>query len=192
MSIKATIIVCLSALILGCAAAGVPNTSDPNKKLSNAYYLMNSEGRALPAENLGLEALADFKAANDMYGVAEAEHFLGTFYKSGVYRAYSDFYKKHDEYDPTATKSIFHFNNAIQAFKKDGDYWGVSKSTFALGNSYATDNDLDNACKNYRKALEIYKSDKNVFKGRIHPHNPSFESYEAMINAFIKSKCQNA
>lgn len=192
MSIKVGLTVCLSILILGCAAAGVPYTSDPTEKLNNAYYLMNSEGRALPAEKLGLEALADFKAANDIYGEAEAEHFLGTFYKSRVYRSYSDFYIKHNEYDPTAQKSISHFDNAIQAFERDGDYWGVSKSTFAMGNAYATDNDYENACRKYQEALDIYKSDKNIFMGRVHPHKTSYESYEAMINAFIKGKCKIA
>ena len=192
MRIKAGLIIFVSLLILGCAAAGVPYTSDPSKKLNNAYYLMNSEGRALPAEKLGLEALADFKADNDIYGEAEAEHFLGTFYKSRVYRSYSDFYIKHNEYDPTAQKSISHFVNAVQAFERDGDYWGASKSMFAMGNAYATDNDYENACSKYQAALDTYKSDKNIFKGRVHPHNPSYESYEEMIKAFMKGKCKNA
>lgn len=192
MSTKLISIIFLSALLFGCAAAGVPYTRDPTEKLSNAYYLMNSEGRALPAEKLGLEALSDFKAANNIYGVAEAEHFLGTFYKSSVYRSYSDFYIKHNEYDPTAKTSISHYREAILAFEQDGDYWGVSKSTFEMGNAYSTDKDYENACINYRKALEILKSDKNVFIGRVHPHHSNYDSYESMITAFIKVRCENA
>lgn len=192
MSIKPVIVSIVVLALMGCAAAGVPYKNDPNQKLNQAYQLMNSEGRALPAEKLGLEALSQFGSQNNWYGVAESQYFLGTFYKSKVYRSYKEFYVKHNEYDPTSRKSISHFKEAILAFEKDGDYWGVSKSTFAMGNAYATDNDLESACSNYRNALEIYHSDKNVFKGRVHPHNPTFESYDSMIESFIEAKCKNA
>ncbi|MFS1526319.1 hypothetical protein ACL7TT_19850 [Microbulbifer sp. 2304DJ12-6] len=118
MNIKCIVLVIISAYILGCAAAGVPYTSDPTEKLQNAYYLMNNEGRALPAEKLGLEALSDFKKVNNTYGEAEAEHFLGTFYKSQVYRSYSDFYIKHGEYDPTIQNPYLIIKRPLQLLKE--------------------------------------------------------------------------
>lgn len=186
---KLTIISIISLFLIGCAAAGVPYTSDPMTKLNYAYQLMSTEGRGLAAEKLGLEALADLEKSNNVYGVAEAHTFLGLFYKNKSYRDHKDFYIKHNEYDPTATKSISHFELAAKAFEEDGDYWGVSKAYFSMGNAYLTDNDKLNGCAQFNKSLSIYKSDKNVFKGRVHPHNPAFKSFDAMVEAFINKHC---
>lgn len=152
---------------------------------------MNIQGRGIAAEKLGLEALDDLKKANNVYGVAEAHTFLGLFYKSKSYRAHSDFYTKHGEYDPTATKSIYHFEEAAKAFNSDGDLWGVSKAYFGMGNSYITDNDNINGCLKFKESLEIYNSEENVFKGRIHPHNPNYKSFDAMIESFIVKYCES-
>jgi hypothetical protein len=186
---KLTIISIISLFLLGCVAAGVPYTNDPMTKLDYAYQLMNAEGRGLAAEKLGLEALADLEKSNNVYGVAEANTFLGLFYKNNSYRYHKEFYVSHNEYDPTAGKSIKHFGLAAKAFEKDGDYWGVSKALFAMGNAFATDNDYVNACAKFNESLVTYKSDKNVFKGRVHPHNPAYESFDAMIEAFISKHC---
>ena len=138
---KRVIISIISIFVLGCSAAGVPYTSDPMKKVSQAYQLMNTDLRGIAAERLGLQALADFEKSNDAYGIAEAHTFLGLFYKNKSYRDHKDFYIKHDEYDPTSAKSIKHFELAVDAFEKDGDYWGVSKAYFSMGNAYLVDED---------------------------------------------------
>ena len=187
---KKIILMALISVLLGCAAAGVPYTNDPMEKLEYAYQLMNTEGRGLAAEKLGKEALLDFENNANVYGVAEAHSFLGSYYKSQAYRYHKDFYIAHNEYDPTTEKSIQHFQRAKSAFEKDGDYWGVSKVVFGAGNSYASIGQIDKACKAYKESLEIYRSDKNVFKGRVHTFNPAFESYEDMILAFIRAKCE--
>ena len=186
---KLTIISLITLFLLGCAAAGVPYTNDPMTKLNYAYQLMETQGRGLAAEKLGLEALVDLEKSNNIYGVAEAHIFLGLFYKNRSYREHKDFYEKHDEYDETASKSIKHFELAVKAFEDDGDYWGVSKALFSMGNAYGTDNDYVNGCIKFKESLSIYKSDKNVFKGRIHPHNRAFKSFDAMIEYFISKYC---
>lgn len=189
MSVKIIVTVFLVSGLLGCAAAGVPYTNDPWKKLAYAFQLMQLEGRALPAEKLGLQALNDFEKEQNWYGIAEAEYFLGSFYRSPAYRNYQDFYSKHNEYDPTGQKAISHYQKSIIAFAKDGDYWGVAKSTFEIGITYLRDSDVENACISANESLATYKSDKNIFKGRVHPHNQKFESFDAMIEAFIKDNC---
>lgn len=186
---RLAIISLLTTFLLGCMAAGVPYTSDPMKKLDYAYQLKATPGRGLAAEKLGLEALADLEKEKNMYGVAEAHTFLGLFYKNRSYRENKDFYITHNEYDPTASKSIEHFKLAAQAFQEDGDYWGVSKVLFEMGNAYLTDNDIATGCSKFSESLTVYRSDKNVFKGRVHPHNPAFESFDAMVEAFIKEYC---
>ena len=186
---KRIIISIISIFVLGCSAAGVPYTSDPMKKVSQAYQLMNTDLRGIAAERLGLQALADFEKSNNAYGIAEAHTFLGLFYKNKSYRDHKDFYIKHDEYDPTSAKSIKHFELAVDAFEKDGDYWGVSKAYFSMGNAYLVDEDQINGCTQFNRSLTIYNSDKNVFKGRVHPHNPAFDSFDEMIEAFIDRYC---
>ncbi|MBO2675939.1 hypothetical protein I6M53_14965 [Shewanella algae] len=188
---KLTIVSLFALILLGCSAAGVPYTNDPMTKLGYAYQLMRIQDRGIAAEKLGVEALADFEESKDLYGLAEAHTFLGLFYKSRSYRDRKDFYEKYSEYDPTASKSIKHFELAAKAFEQDGDYWGVSKALFSMGNAYLTDNDKAHGCEKLNESLEIYKSDKNVFKGRVHPHNPAFESFDAMIEAFIEKYCEN-
>jgi hypothetical protein len=186
---KLTIVSLITLILLGCAAAGVPYTNDPMTKLNYAYQLMNTEGRGLAAEKLGLEALADLEKSNNVYGVAEAYTFLGLFYKNSSYRYHKEFYISHNEYDPTAGKSIQHFKLAAKSFEKDGDYWGVSKALFSMGNAFATDNDYVTACAKFNESLSTYRSDKNVFKGRVHPHNPAYKTYDTMIEAFISKHC---
>ncbi|WP_394131476.1 hypothetical protein [Shewanella maritima] len=184
------LIAIIAVMLLGCSAAGVPYTSNPNTKLSYAYQLKNTEGRGLAAEKLGLEALSSFKAQNDNYGVAEAHIFLGLFYKNSAYRYHKEFYISQGEYDPTASKSISHLQKAKDAFILEGDYWGVSKALFVMGNSYASDNDYINSCKYFKESLKVYKSDKNIFTGRVHPHNPKYESFESMVTEFKDYACQ--
>ena len=188
---KLTIISLITMFLLGCAAAGVPYTSDPMTKLDYAYQLMGTQGRGLAAEKLGLEALADLEKSKNTYGVAEAHTFLGLFYKNRSYREHKEFYIKHNEYDSTASKSVKHFKLAAKAFEEDGDYWGVSKALFSMGNAYGTENDNVNRCLKYNESITTYKSDKNVFVGRVHPHNPAFDSYEAMVQSFIKKYCES-
>ncbi len=189
---KLTIVSLITVFLLGCAAAGVPYTNDPMTKLHYAYQLMGTQGRGLAAEKLGLEALAGLESANNVYGIAEAHTFLGLFYKNRSYREHKDFYIKHNEYDPTASTSIKHFELAVKAFEEDGDYWGVSKALFEMGNAYLTDNDAANGCAKFSKSLTVYQSDKNVIKGRVHPHNPAFKTFDAMIEAFIERYCARA
>jgi lipoprotein NlpI len=177
---KLTIIALFTLLLLGCSVAGIPYTSDPMTKLEYGYQLMNIQGRGLAAEKLGLEALTDFEKSNDIYGIAEAYTYLGLYYKNKSYRERKAFYVKHNEYDPTATKSIKYFELAAKAFEKDDDYWGVSKVLFAMGNAYGTDKDNVNSCIKNKKSLIVYKNykrDNNSFKGRGHSYNPAYKSY---------------
>lgn len=176
-------------LLLGCSAAGVPYMSDPMDKLASAYELMGTQGRGIAAEKIGLEVLKTLKGSDKAYEIAEAHTFLGLYYKSAVYHEHKDFYIRQGEYEPTASKSISHFKLAARAFEQYGDYWGVSKVYFALGNAYLTDRDNCTGCRYFERALSIYRSDKNVFKGRVHTYNSAYPSYDAMIEAFIKARC---
>lgn len=114
---------------------------------------------------------------------------MGSFYRSPEYRNYQEFYSKHNESAPTGQKAIAHYQKSISAFAKEGDYWGVAKSTFEIGITYLRDSDVENVCISANEPLATYKSTKNIFIGRVHPHDPTFESFDAMIEAFIEDIC---
>ena len=182
------LVLMLSGLVLfGCSAAGVPYTSDPNKKLDYAYALTHQH-RGLPAEKLGKEALLSFEKKNDKYGAAEANVFLGQYYKSDLYRANASFYKRYNEYDETNGKSISYLGRAVSEFLEINNYMQASKSTFALANAYGK-SDKDKVCELYDRSLELFA------KGKI--HNPRetfsfsshFKSFEDMVFVFKGKYC---
>ena len=90
---------------------------------------MGIKGRRIAAEKLGKEALTDFRKLKNIYGVAEAHTFLGLFYNNKSFREFKVFYIQHNEYDPSAAKSIKHFTLAVKAFEQYGDYWVYLKWT---------------------------------------------------------------
>jgi tetratricopeptide (TPR) repeat protein len=176
----------LSALLLsGCAAALVPYTSDPYKKIEYAYSLWRDQ-RPQPAERLGKEALADFEKDNDIFGQAEAHHFLGNFYKSREYKNVNFF----PSYDPTSKTSINHFEKATVLYKQEKDMWGASKAIFSMANAYSIDKNLEKSCELLNESLRTYKSAVLTpdSRGRthLHTHNPNFKDMESMIRGFMK------
>jgi len=184
----ATALVCV--VLIGCSAAMVPDTSDPWKKLQNASYLIDDD-RAIPAQRLAKEALADFEAANNAEGVAQAHMVLGNFYKSKTYRNHAGFYKKHNEYDPTLRTSIEHFAKAAETYRTLGDNWGVSTALFGMGNAEHVDGNQQRGCELYKEALDLYLSTANDPNRKVHWWNPKFESYDRMIQAFTQKYCQS-
>ena len=66
----------LSILIIGCSAALVPYTSNPEKKLGQSYTLVDL-GRPIPAEKLITETLEIYTEQGDELGMAEAYHSFG-------------------------------------------------------------------------------------------------------------------
>lgn len=70
----------ICTIILGCAAAGVPSTSDPEKKISYAYQLM-SMGGLIPAKKLLEESLDTYVKNKDVKGQINANFAFGNYYR---------------------------------------------------------------------------------------------------------------
>src|SRR3569832_1253737 len=85
----------LLVALAGCAAALVPETSDPARKLGWARELINNQNRPIPAERLIKEALTIYQAEQNELGEADANRTLAEFYKSDAY-ANNAHYKAHD------------------------------------------------------------------------------------------------
>ena len=176
-------------VMLGCSAAGVSYTSDPMQKLADGYELMN-QGRAIPAETLGKEALLSFQESGDQYGLAETHIFFGQLYKHRAYRDAAEYYTKYNEYDPTNEKSITHTRKAIDIYVVIGNYTQAEKGKFALANAYLK-NDKNMACNLYEDSIISLKKGSVENPGETFYFNPNFASAEDMISSFKTRYCAN-
>src|SRR5438094_2651181 len=88
----------------GCAAFGVPATSDPAGKLRDATALFDRQDRPLPAERLIREALEVYQRNGDQLGVAEAYRTYGFFFRArSVGGKWSKFYRDNGFLDRSET-----------------------------------------------------------------------------------------
>ena len=78
MKIRPTIVVPLllvivgASVLIGCAAYGVPATSNPDEKLRDAYMLFERKDRPLPAERLLREAITMYQEQKNEPALGEA------------------------------------------------------------------------------------------------------------------------
>jgi hypothetical protein len=70
-------------LLEACSAVGVPATSDPYVKLSQADYLWRESGRVMQARRRIDEAVAIFEERGDKHGLAEAYRAYGLIARIG-------------------------------------------------------------------------------------------------------------
>jgi len=168
------IIIILSVIYLSaCAAAGVTYTSDPYKKISNAYQMVQMN-RYIPAERFAKEALKEFIKTNDKFGQGEAYTALGGLYKQMF---------------KNQTKAIKNFKNAIKAYQEANNYTMVGKAKFGLANAYHAGNQLDKHCDMYNQSIADYKKGKKLNPKSDFRINPRFTSFEEMVNAFKNKYC---
>jgi hypothetical protein len=136
-------------LMTGCAAALVPETPEPGKKLANAYFLID-QGRSLPAQKLIGEALAIYTGRHDDLGMARAYSAFGDLYRNGRTEGPLTL--------PDQPKAVENYRSAIQIYEKLKmpkwaalNLWGVAVSQHAHG-------EFKETCQSLKKAKEIYSS----------------------------------
>lgn len=188
MKYRLIILLIIVYITSGCSAALVPYTNDPYTKLQQACELIDL-GRAIPAEKLTKDALGIFKKKGDKLGEAEAYFLLGNFYKSQAYSNYEDFYKNNKlEYTPCCEKSIENYRFAVQVYKEIGDYMGVAKSYFAMGNAYGVDKNISEQCQMFKKSIAAFRKAKELKEGqqKFQIRNPNFKDFEGMVVAFMR------
>jgi len=95
----------------GCAAVGVPHTTNPDKKLRYAEFLFNNEDRPLPAQSLIYEAIEKYKSNGDNVGLANAYSTYAFFLQSPSVGRWSKM--------SFEDSSITHENR----FQKSAEYW---------------------------------------------------------------------
>jgi hypothetical protein len=107
-----------SLVFAGCAAFGVPVTTDPAKKLRDATALFDRQDRPLPAERFIRESLEIYQKNGDQLGAADAYRTYGFFFRSASVGKWANYYRENGFLDRSATfdarysKSIEYFEMA--------------------------------------------------------------------------------
>ena len=160
--IRNVLILAIAALALGaCAAALVPATSDPAKKLGDAAILFDSQGRPLPAERLIVDAMNQYKAANNQLGLAESYRIYGLFFRSRILNQanYAAHYREKGfidlvaAYDTRYDRSIYYLELAEHILKGADRLDLLSNVYFHLGDVSVLKGDKAGACKFYNQSI---------------------------------------
>ncbi|MEW6521485.1 MAG: hypothetical protein AB1461_18975 [Thermodesulfobacteriota bacterium] len=176
-----------------CAAALIPATSDPQKKIGYAYMLFDEQQRPLPAERLIREAIEAYKQQNDELGLAEGYRAYGFFFRSPAIEKWRKIYEEHGFLDKSATyfnrydESIEYFEHSARLFEKNDKYDSLTNIYLNMGFTYEFAKKNDKACEAYRTSL--------VASSKFKESNPSTSitlpkgfvgTYEDYINGLLK------
>jgi tetratricopeptide (TPR) repeat protein len=166
---KKNILLILAIIILGgCAAVGVPSTSDPIEKLKWADELYNSRGRPFPAEKLINEAIIICQENNNSECLGKAYLSYGFFLRSPSIEKNHINYKKYGfrnsdiTYDNRFIKSKEYFEKAIPEFLKIKSYDALTNAYLNLGFAYYFLGEHKSECEPYRLSLEYNKKNLEI------------------------------
>lgn len=149
---KLTILLFLS----GCSAFGVIATSDPNEKISQAYYLLDN-GRPLPAKKLFEEVIKIGEEKQDMSLVARGFDGLGDLYKVPI--QYGVQKQNLTDYQ----KSVSNYEIAAKIHTKSGYTKKAATSLFGAGWSAYKSGDVIKSCKLFAESATSF-SIKSIHK----------------------------
>jgi tetratricopeptide (TPR) repeat protein len=145
----------------GCAAFGVPATTDPAGKLRDATALFDRQDRPLPAERLIREALELYQKNGDQLGVAEAYRTYGFFFRSSsVNGKWSKFYRDNGFLDRSATfdtlyiKSIEYFEMARAIYSAHQRLDALTNVDLNMGFTYELMGDPQAACQAFDRSRQ--------------------------------------
>jgi tetratricopeptide (TPR) repeat protein len=182
-------IIVLSIILAGCAAMGVPETSDPDKKIEYSYILFDQQQRPLPAERLIREAITIYKEIDNDLGLAEAYRAYGFFFRSPSIKKWQKHYETNAFMENGATyanrydKSIEFFEKAVDILKKHKEYDTLTNVYLNMGFTYEFANLPENACEQYKmSATSNQQYMVNNPGGRLSVPK-GFSSFEAYVSA---------
>ncbi|ADZ93055.1 hypothetical protein [Marinomonas mediterranea] len=152
---------------VGCATGPIPETSNPKKKIENAYRLRD-RGEPLKAEALIGEALAIFKTRESRSGIAGAYIAYGDLYKSKSYQGTADAPENVQKLK-TYQDSANYYQKASDVYYEYGDTFMASWALMGMGDAYYSADNLELACESYDKAevisQEVSKNKRELESG---------------------------
>ena len=176
--------------LMGCAAAGVPYTNDPEQKIKYAHELINSN-RAIPAEKLLKEAVEIYTEKDDKQGLAKSYSELGAFYLTNAYKNYKSFYEKHNEYDYKRDQSVKYYLKSEELFLSVNEYYSASNMALRLGDLHKIRDEKELSCKAYDRSITHHDLGKKE-----HPDKKLFlpKGYNTFIDyieeRLVENKCK--
>lgn len=186
----------LGVIFLGCAAMGVPATSDPDKKIGDAYMLFDRQQRPLPAERLIREAIEIYQEKNNDLGLAEAYRAYGFFFRSGALAKWHKHYESDGFMEEGATyanrheKSIEYFEKSAAIFEKHHKNDALTNVHLNMGFTYEFANQPEKACDEYKKSLVSNQLHIKENPGVTFTLPEGFSSYEAYVTPMMdRLKC---
>ncbi len=140
------------SILLGCSAALVPYTSDPDIKLEQVKVLVDV-GRAIPAEKIVLEAIEIYESRNDEIGLANAYRVYGIFYASDAYQRYKWLWKQRGNYDANKDKPTEYFRKSLEIFKKHNKLDQMTDLEYRLAIEYKNKGFTKEACESLQRSM---------------------------------------
>ncbi|MDQ5987496.1 MAG: hypothetical protein CSYNP_03241 [Syntrophus sp. SKADARSKE-3] len=160
-------LVLLITLLAGCAAFGVPYTSDPEEKINYAKQLLEIN-RPVPADRLLTDAVEIYTRENNKQGLAQTYLVYAFFLTSKPLEddLWRSAYEKRGFLDKTPYSkryeaAIEYTEKAAHLYESDGDYDGALSAYMSMGHTYKqVVKNNSKACDAYKKALLAYKARK--------------------------------
>ena len=190
-------IVFIGIALAGCAAMGVPETSDPDKKVGHAYMLFDQQQRPLPAERLIREAITLYQEKNNALGLAEAYRAYGFFFRSSAIEKLHKHYELNGFMENEATYAN-RYDKSIEYFERSAAILEEHQKNDTLTNVHLNMGFTHELAKQPEKACAEYS--KSIVSNQMHSkNNPNasltlpqgFSSYEAYVNSIMERlKCR--
>lgn len=154
----------LVALLAGCAAVGVPYTSDPYEKLHWASGLVHRGARPFPAQDLIREAHSIFTARGDELGIAAVDRVFASFLASPVlgHPYYEDWFRRHGFWDKSTRwedrypGAIAYYMRALAIYERHGRMDWITYVYVNVAETHIAFADFSSACRALSASEQSY------------------------------------
>lgn len=146
--------------LVSCAAALVPETSDPQVKLSQGYQLIQM-GRSLAARKVMEQALTMYNEKKDELGAAKAHMALADLYRTGSTHG--------DLKLPDFFKAAQAEENAAESYAKANLKMHHSMLLWMAGDLYGMAGEQVKACQLFLKSKKSFDPKATDTEGLINP-----------------------
>lgn len=177
--------------LAACAAAGVPETNDPYKKLAQSDQMERS-GRIAIAQRLLLQSIEIFEQGQDTSGLAEAYRrygfYLRTYGVETVLKLDPSAAAEPTNEDGRMDKAIVFFQKSLMLAEANGAWDLASNLQYNIGVSHYHAGRRIEACRAFDESLSLHERADQANAAAV-DLPAGFSSYAELI-AFVKEDNQ--
>jgi hypothetical protein len=160
-SVLTLVVLALFLATTSQSAVGLLPTKSPAKKLANAVQLFDFQNRPLPAEQMILDAAAQYRESGDSIGLADAYRVYALFFRSRSLNQpnYAEHFRKKGFLDLEATydrrydRSLHYLALAEAIYSANAKHDLLSNVYFHMGDVSVLKGDLKEACQYYDQSI---------------------------------------